>query len=94
VSVIGIMISCYFIPVLTWNDVMTGLQNPFRDLYYGYALIKSIVFGFVIATIPAYYGFYVDGGSLEVGRASTKAVVSTSIAIILLNLMLTQMILG
>ena len=94
ISIVGIMLSTNFIEFLTWDDVVSGLQNPFRDLYYGYAIIKAIVFGFVIATIPAYYGFNVDGGSLEVGRASTVAVVSTSIAIIILNLVLTQMILG
>jgi phospholipid/cholesterol/gamma-HCH transport system permease protein len=52
------------------------------------------VFAFVIATIPAYHGYYVKGGSLAVGRASTQAVVWTSIVIILLNYFLTQMLLG
>ncbi len=94
ISIVGIMLSTYLIPSLTWSDIMTGLQMPYRDLYYVYALTKAVVFGFVIATIPAYYGFYVSGGSLEVGRASTNAVVSTSIAIIILNLVLTKMILG
>jgi phospholipid/cholesterol/gamma-HCH transport system permease protein len=53
-----------------------------------------LVFAFVIATIPAYHGYYVKGGSLEVGRASTQAVVWTSVVIILLNYFLTQMLLG
>ncbi|MFA9289809.1 MAG: MlaE family ABC transporter permease [Solirubrobacteraceae bacterium] len=94
ISILGIMLSSFLIPQLTWFDILTGLQNPFKDLYYVYAFIKSVFFGFVIATIPAYYGYNVIGGSLEVGRASTSAVVSTSISIIILNLILTKLILG
>ena len=59
-----------------------------------YAIIKTMVFAFVIATVPSFYGFYVKGGSLEVGKASTKAVVWTSIVIIVLNYFLTQMMLS
>jgi phospholipid/cholesterol/gamma-HCH transport system permease protein len=59
-----------------------------------YSFIKLIVFAFVIVTIPAYHGHKVEGGALEVGRASTKAVVWTSVVIILLNYFLTQMLLG
>jgi phospholipid/cholesterol/gamma-HCH transport system permease protein len=59
-----------------------------------YAFIKSVVFAFVIATIPSYHGYYVKGGALEVGRASTQAVVWTSVVIILLNYFLTQLLLG
>ena len=50
-------------------------------------LIKAVVFAFVIATIPSYHGYYVKGGSLEVGRASTQAVVWTSVVIILCELL-------
>ena len=53
-----------------------------------------MVFAFVIATIPAYYGYKVKGGSLEVGRSATTAVVWTSVAIIVINLILTQTILS
>ncbi len=53
-----------------------------------------MVFAFIIATVPSFYGFYVKGGSLEVGKASTKAVVWTSIVIIVLNYFLTQMLLS
>ena len=53
-----------------------------------------MVFAFLIATIPSYHGYYVKGGSLEVGRASTQAVVWTSVVIILMNYFLTQMFLG
>lgn len=76
------------------EDFIYGIQLDFNPYFIKYALIKTLVFAFVIATIPAYHGYYVKGGSLEVGRASTQAVVWTSIVIILLNYFLTQMLLG
>ena len=76
------------------EDYIYGLQLDFNPYFIKYALIKTLVFAFVIATIPAYHGYYVKGGSLEVGRASTQAVVWTSVVIILLNYFLTQMLLG
>jgi phospholipid/cholesterol/gamma-HCH transport system permease protein len=75
-------------------DYINGIQLDFNPYYIKYALIKTVIFAFVIATIPAYHGYYVKGGSLEVGRASTQAVVWTSVVIILLNYFLTQMLLG
>ncbi len=79
--------------VCTSNDYAVGLQSYFKPFYVVYALIKTVVFAFVITTIPSYYGYKVKGGALEVGRASTKAVVWTSISIILLNYILTQLLL-
>ncbi len=76
------------------EDYVYGIQLDFDPYFIKYALIKTLVFAFVIATIPAYHGYYVKGGSLEVGRASTQAVVWTSVVIILLNYFLTQMLLG
>ncbi len=75
-------------------DYIYGLQLDFTPYYIQYAMIKTLIFSFVIATVPAYYGYYVKGGSLEVGRASTKAVVWTSVVIIFLNYFLTQTLLG
>lgn len=76
------------------EDYIYGLQLDFNPYLIKYAMIKTLVFAFVITTIPAYHGYFVKGGSLEVGRASTQAVVWTSIVIILLNYFLTQMLLG
>jgi phospholipid/cholesterol/gamma-HCH transport system permease protein len=76
------------------TDYIIGIQFDFNPFLIVYALIKTMVFAFVIATVPAYHGYYVKGGSLEVGRASTQAVVWTSVIIILLNYFLTQMLLG
>lgn len=85
----GIITDLFFI-----DDFIYGIQLDFEPYYLFYATLKTLVFAFVIATIPAYHGYYVKGGSLEVGRASTQAVVWTSVVIILLNYFLTQMLLG
>ena len=87
----------YLVGAITgqWStvDFVEGLQMDFDTWFYTYTLIKMEVFAFVIATIPAYFGFFVKGGSLEVGRASTTAVVWTCVTIIVLNLILTQLLL-
>ena len=79
--------------VCTSSDYILGLQSYFKPFYVVYALIKTEFFAFSIATIPSFYGYKVSGGALEVGRASTSAVVWTSITIILLNYILTQLLL-
>lgn len=76
------------------TDYIKGIQTDFRPSFIKYSLIKSTVFAFLIATIPSYFGYYVEGGSLEVGRASTKAVVWTIVMIIITNYFLTQMLLS
>lgn len=76
------------------SDFFIGLQMPMAGKMFVYTFVKTIVFAFIIATIPAYYGYYVKGGSLEVGRSSTSAVVWTSVIIIIMNLILTQTILS
>ncbi len=75
-------------------DYITGIQMYMPPFYIWYAFLKTAVFAFLIATIPAFFGYKVSGGSLEVGRASTQAVVWTIVAIIIANLVLTQMFLS
>jgi phospholipid/cholesterol/gamma-HCH transport system permease protein len=75
-------------------EYVYGIQFAFQPFYIIYALIKSVVFAFIIAPLSAYWGYYVQGGALEVGKASTKAVVSSSIQILLFNLILTQLLLA
>lgn len=78
----------------TRADYITGIQMYMPPHYIWYAFFKTVVFAFLIATIPAYFGYNVKGGSLEVGRASTQAVVWTIVAIIISNLILTQIFLS
>ncbi len=74
-------------------DYIYGIQFDFREFDYYYAIIKTIVFAFVVTAVPAYYGYYAKGGSVEVGKSSTTAVVSSSIVILLLNYLITQTLL-
>jgi len=82
-----------FTGVITTQDYINGVQHGFVPFYITYALIKTVVFAFLITTISSYYGYTVKGGSVEVGRSSTKAVVTASVAILLFNLILTQLLL-
>lgn len=79
--------------VVPLGHYVYGILYEFSPFDILYALIKTFVFAFIITTISGYYGFYTRGGALEVGRASTKAVVVSSIYIILFNLILTQLLL-
>lgn len=83
-----------FTGVVTTQQYIDGIQYAFIPYYITYALIKTEFFAFIITTISAFHGYYVEGGSLEVGRASTKAVVTSSVVILLFNLILTQLLLS
>ena len=74
-------------------DYMQGLQLDFNPFLVQYALIKTFIFAFLIATVPSYHGYYVKGGSIAVGKASTQAVVWTIILIVITNYFLTQLLL-
>ena len=78
----------------TSAEFVQGLQVDFKPFHVFYAFLKTFVFAFVLATIPSFHGFYMRGGALEVGKASTTAFVWTSVVIIVLNYILTQMLLG
>ncbi len=93
-GVIGGMAACVYGGFSTLEDYITGVQTDFIPFHIIYAFIKTIVFAFLLATIPSFYGFYMKGGALEVGKASTASFVWTSVMIILLNYILTQMLLS
>jgi phospholipid/cholesterol/gamma-HCH transport system permease protein len=80
--------------VITSENFIYGIQYAFIPYYIVYSLIKTLFFAFIITTVSAFQGYYVDGGSLEVGRASTKAVVYSSVLILLFNVILTQLLLS
>ena len=65
----------------------------FNEFYIWYSIIKSVVYAFIISSIAAYFGYYVKGGALEVGKASTNAVVMSSIMILLADVILTHLML-
>lgn len=76
------------------DDFIQGLQMDFIPFHIAYAFIKTFLFAFFLATIPSYHGFYMKGGALEVGKASTVSFVWTSVVIILTNYVLTQLLLS
>ncbi len=78
----------------TSADFIEGLQLDFIPFHVTYSFLKTLVFAFILATIPSYHGFYMKGGALEVGKASTTSFVWTSVVIIILNYILTQLLLG
>jgi phospholipid/cholesterol/gamma-HCH transport system permease protein len=75
-------------------EFIEGIRIDFIPFHIAYAFIKTFFFGIIIATIPAYHGYYMKGGALQVGRASTVAFVWTSVVIIVLNYILTQLMLS
>ena len=79
--------------LFTGTDYIIGIQTDFDPFLLFYAIIKTLVFAFLISTVPAYHGYYVKGGSLAVGKASTQAVVWTTVLIVISNYFLTQMLL-
>lgn len=80
--------------VISSEDYVYGIQYAFIPYYVTYAIIKTLFFAFIITSVSAFQGYNVEGGSLEVGRASTKAVVYSSILILLFNVILTQLLLS
>ncbi len=79
--------------VISSDQYIYGIQFMFIPWYMVYSLIKITVFGIIIASISSYFGYYTEGGALEVGKSSTKAVVNSSLMILLFNLILTSILL-
>lgn len=75
------------------SNYLDGILIDFRSYSIVYSLIKSAVFAYIITSVSAFYGYYAKGNSLEVGKASTRAVVASSIVIMIFNLILTQLLL-
>jgi phospholipid/cholesterol/gamma-HCH transport system permease protein len=79
--------------VVTTADYIDGLRLDFDSFSYTYAMIKTVVFAFLVTSISAFNGFYAKGSALEVSKSSTRAVVSSSIAILISNYLITQILL-
>lgn len=79
--------------VVTGADYIYGIRSDFNEYMVTFMMIKALIFAFLVASIAAYKGFYTRGGALEVGRASTQAVTSSCIAILLADYLLAQLLL-
>ncbi len=93
IGIVGGWLVAYFTDVVNVKVFENGLKLYFTPFYVTYSIIKTTIFGFILTSIASYQGFYVEGGSVGVGKSSTKAVVFGSILILLFNVIITQIIL-
>lgn len=92
-ALIGGYLVALLTDIITVSKYVYGLQALFNEWYVWYGLIKSLFFAFIISSVASFYGYYVKGGALDVGKASTNGVVSSSILILLFDVILTKLLL-
>lgn len=92
-SIVGGYLVALVTDLITVSKYVYGLQAFFSEWYVWYSIIKSLVFAFIIASTASFFGYYVKGGALQVGKASTDGVVSSSIFILLFDVILTKLLL-
>ena len=80
--------------IVTHNEFIYGLNYWFDSYHIFYAFVKTIFFAFVISSLSSYFGYFTEGGALDVGKSSTQAVVYCSIVILIINFILTQLMLS
>ena len=93
-GILGGYIIAYFTNIVTIAKYEYGLRYWFQPFYIGYSIVKTMVFAFIISSIASYYGYYVKGGALQVGKASTDSVVMSSVVILTFDLLITQLMLA
>ena len=91
-GIVGAYGAAYIGKILTPAHLTEGIQYDFTQWYFWMGVIKSFVFAFIVSSVSAYYGYRVEGGSVEVGKASTNAVVTSSMLILFSDLFLTQLL--
>ncbi|MFA8299936.1 MAG: MlaE family ABC transporter permease [Hyphomicrobiales bacterium] len=89
----GGWLACIVTGIVSTHDYVAGLNFWFEPFTVFYALIKTVVFAFIITSVSGFQGYKTKGGAIEVGRSSTRGVVHSSILIIIFDLILTQMLL-
>jgi phospholipid/cholesterol/gamma-HCH transport system permease protein len=94
VGLFGGYLACTLANIIPPTDYIEGIQYDFQPYYISYALTKTVFYAIIITSVSAYFGYHVKGGAVEVGKSSTKAVVQSSILILLANLILTRTILA
>lgn len=92
-SLFGGYITVMFTSIMSTEQYLYGLEEGFMEFNILVALVKSFVYAFLISSISSYYGYHVKGGALEIGRASTTAVVVTCIMILLADYIITMLML-
>ena len=91
-GIVGAYATAYIGHIMTPDDLTIGLQHNFNSWFVWMSIIKSLFFAFIISSVPAYFGYSVEGGSVDVGKASTNAVVSSSALILFSDVFITQLL--
>ena len=91
-GILGAYATAYLGHILTPDDLTLGIQHAFKPWFMWMSIVKSLFFAYIIASVSSYFGYTVEGGSVEVGKASTDAVVSSSVLILFSDVFLTQML--
>lgn len=92
-SLVGGWLALLVSGLASTETYVLGIRSFFVLGNIGYALVKTVVFAFLIVSIASFFGYYTRGGALDVGKSATRAVVMSNIAILIANFLLTQMIL-
>lgn len=92
-ALVGGLIGGALSGAVTPDDYIEGIRGGFNGFTMVVAMVKATVFGFIVTSVPAYKGFYVRGGALEVGQAGTRAVVIGCIAILVCDYIITALML-
>jgi phospholipid/cholesterol/gamma-HCH transport system permease protein len=92
-SIYGGYLAASLAGLMTQKEYIYGIRFNFHGFNLTFAIIKSLVFAFLISSISAYQGYYTRGGALEVGRSSTNAVTYSCIAVLLADFLLAQLLL-
>lgn len=93
-GIVGAFCTAWIGHVMNVEDFIYGIQYSFQEWYIWVSFIKSVVFAYIIATVSAYFGYTVEGGSIGVGKASTDSVVTSSVLILFSDLILTQLLMA
>lgn len=91
-GILGAYGTAYIGHILSPEDLTLGLQHSFNAWFMWMSIIKSLVFAFIISSVSSFFGYSVEGGSVEVGKASTDAVVCSSVLILFSDIFLTQLL--
>ncbi len=91
-GIVGAYATAYIGQLMSPADLTAGMNHSFKEWYMWMSIIKSLFFAFIIASVSSYFGYSVKGGSVDVGEASTDAVVSSSVLILFSDVFLTQLL--
>ncbi|WP_279149274.1 MlaE family ABC transporter permease, partial [Segatella bryantii] len=91
-GIVGEYGTAYIEQIISPEDLTLGIQHSFNQWFIWMSIIKSLFFAFIISSVSSYFGYTVEGGSVEVGKASTTAVVNSSVLILFSDVFLTQML--